>query len=42
MYLHVSGGIRGGDPPAACFVKPAPGVSPPQPSGSDKHTRGGR
>lgn len=42
MYLRVSGGARGGDTPAACFVKPAPGVSPLQLSGSGKHTRGGR
>lgn len=42
MYLRVSKGVWGGDTLAACFVKPAPGVSPPQPSGSGKHTRGGR
>lgn len=30
------------DTPAACFVKPAPGVSPPQLSGSGKHTKGGQ
>lgn len=42
MYFRVSKGVWGGDTPAACFVKPAPGVSPPQPSGSGKHTRGGR
>lgn len=37
-----SEGYRHVDAPAACSLKPAPDVSPPRPSGSDTHTRGGR